>query len=226
MKNQILNKIALLTLCFALSLSSSAAFAQTGNNLQAAQNGAGGAQQKTSAVRVGLAQVKTGSVGEGMNAQELSQAVQNLLGEYFKGSSVEIVPLEAKLAQNIDAEAKTKDCAYVLYATVSHKKGGGSGFGKMFASVAPMLSMVVPVAGVAGAIVGSVATTAITTAAAGASSNVKAKDELTLDIKLQSGATVALAKQYKGKAKSGGEDIITPMIEQAAQEIVGAVGGK
>ena len=220
MKNHILNKIVLLTLCFALAASS--AFAQTGNNFAAAQNQTdGAAQQKSTAVRVGLANVKTGSVGEGMNAQELSGAVGGLLGEYLKGTNVEIVPLEAKLAQAVEAEAKQKECAFVLYATVSHKKGGGGGFGKMFASVAPMLTMVVPMAGVAGAVAGSVASTAISTAA-GASQNVKPKDEITLDIKLQNGANVALAKQYKGKAKSGGEDIISPMIEQAAQAIIDA----
>ena len=224
MKNQILNKIALLTLCVALCASTM--LAQTsGNNQQAAQNPASGAGQNQT-VRVGLANVKTGAVGEGMNAQELSGAIGNLLGEYLKGSTVEIVPLEAKLAQSIDAEAKQKDCAFVLYATVSHKKGGGSGgFGKMFAQVAPMLSMVVPMAGVAGAIAGSVAWTAAMSAA-NASSNVKPKDEITLDLKLQNGAAVALTKQYKAKAKSGGEDILTPMIEQAAQEIINAVGGK
>jgi hypothetical protein len=223
MKNNILNKIVLLTLCFTLSASS--ALAQTGNGLSIPQNQTSGAaaQQKSSAVRVGLAGVKTGAVGEGMNAQELSGAIQNLLGEYLKGSSVEIVPLEAKLAQAVEAEAKSKDCAFVLYATVSHKKGGGGGgFGKMFSSVAPMLSNVIPMTGgVGGAIAGSVASTAAT-AAAGAMSNVKPKDEITLDIKLQNGAGVTLAKQYKGKAKSGGEDILTPMIEQAAQAILDA----
>jgi hypothetical protein len=218
MKNYILNKIVLLTLCFALVASST--LAQTGSNLQSAQNQTSGAQ-KSSAVRVGLAGVKTGAIGEGMNAQELSGAIGNLLGEYLKDSSVEIVPLEAKLAQAIDAEAKSKDCAFVLYATVSHKKGGGGGFGKMFASVAPMLTMVVPMAGVAGAVAGSVASTAAT-AAVGAMSNVKPKDEITLDLKLQNGPTVAMTKQYKGKAKSGGEDILTPMIEQAAQAIIDA----
>ena len=60
--------------------------------------------------------------------------------------------------------------------------------------------------------------------AAGASANIKAKDELTLDVNLkQAGGAVALTKQYKAKAKSAGEDIISPMIEQAAQAIVDLV---
>jgi hypothetical protein len=35
-----------------------------------------------------------------------------------------------------------------------------------------------------------------------------------------------LAKQFKAKAKSDGEDIITPLIEQAAQAIVDAAAKK
>lgn len=211
MKNYILNKFVLLTLCLALSLT---AFAQAGNS------------EKNSTVRVGMAGVKTGTVGEGMNAQALAGAIQNTLGEYLKGSNVEIVPLESKLASAMEAEAKEKNCAFVLYATISHKKGGSGGFG-MFKTIAPALTMVVPVVGIAGGMAGAVASSAASTAvstAAGATSNVKAKDELTLDIKLQNGATVALTKQYKAKAKSGGEDLISPMIEQAAQAIIDSVG--
>jgi hypothetical protein len=55
--------------------------------------------------------------------------------------------------------------------------------------------------------------------------SVKSKDEVTLDIKMQSvSGEAALAKQYKGKAKSDGEDIITPIIEEAAQAIIDATG--
>jgi hypothetical protein len=54
---------------------------------------------------------------------------------------------------------------------------------------------------------------------------IKAKDELTVDVRLQTptGNTPALIKQFKGKAKSGGEDIISPLIEQVAQAIVDTV---
>jgi hypothetical protein len=56
------------------------------------------------------------------------------------------------------------------------------------------------------------------------SGKVKSKDELTLDIKVNStSGAAAMAKQYKAKAKSDGEDIISPIIEQAAQAILDAV---
>lgn len=179
--------------------------------------------KKAGVVRLGLANVKTGTVGEGVTAQELSGAVQNTLSEYLKSPNIEVVALEAKLPSAIETEAKTKECDYVIYANVAHKKGGG-GFG-MFKNIAPVLGSVVPMAGMAGGIAGSVAGSVASSAiytAAGASSKVKSKDEITLDIKLQNGSNVALTKQYKAKAKSDGEDIISQVIEQAAQAIIDA----
>ncbi|MGI9054765.1 MAG: hypothetical protein ACR2F2_03060 [Pyrinomonadaceae bacterium] len=82
-------------------------------------------------IRIGLANVKVGAVGDGITSADLASAVQNTLGEYLKGTKIELVPLSAKLSSAIENEAKEKDCDYVLYANVSHKKGGG-GFGGMF----------------------------------------------------------------------------------------------
>lgn len=179
--------------------------------------------KKAGVVRLGIANVKTGAVGEGVTAQELSGAVQNTLSEYLKSPNVEVVTLEAKLPSAIESEAKEKECDFVIYANVAHKKGGG-GFG-MFKNIAPVLGSVVPMAGMAGGIAGSVAGSVASSAiytAAGASGKVKSKDEITLDIKLQNGSAVALTKQYKAKAKSDGEDIISQVIEQAAQAIIDA----
>jgi hypothetical protein len=54
---------------------------------------------------------------------------------------------------------------------------------------------------------------------------MKSKDELTLDVKMNKpSATAVLTKQFKAKAKSDGEDIISAVIEQAAQAIVDALG--
>lgn len=179
--------------------------------------------KKEGTVRIGLSGVKVNAVGEGLNGNDLAAAIQNSLSEYLKGTKVELVQLEAKLASAIAEEAKSKECDYVLFATVSHKKGGGGfgGFGKVLGQV---------VAQTGGGnwgnttanIAGAVATRAIV--AATLSQNVKAKDEISLDIKLQKGDSSAFAKQYKGKAKSDGEDIITPLIEQIAQSIINAVG--
>ena len=147
---------------------------ETLKNLTQTKSGANnqlGAKQEGT-IRIGLATVKTGAVGEGINPQDLASAIQNTLGDYLKGSKVELVPLDAKLASAAESEAKAKECEFILYTTVSYKKGGGVG---MFKSVAPMFSNVIPVASTAGAVAGTVASTAVITAAT-ATANNKAQD--------------------------------------------------
>jgi hypothetical protein len=43
-------------------------------------------------------------------------------------------------------------------------------------------------------------------------------------INLKNGGAATLTRQFKSKAKSAGEDIISPVVEQAAQAIVETVG--
>ncbi len=180
--------------------------------------------KKEGVVRLGLANVKVGSVGEGLNPVELAAAIQNTLGEYLKGTKVEIVGLEAKLPSAMAEEAREKECDFVIYTGVSHKKGGGGfgGFGKVLGQVVQQTgggNWGNTTANVAGSVVAN------SVVAATVSQNVKAKDEISLDLKMQRTAdnTSAFAKQYKAKAKSDDDDIISPMIEQVAQAILDAV---
>jgi hypothetical protein len=177
-------------------------------------------------LRIGLATVKTGAVGEGITAADLAAAVQNALIQFLKVPNLEVVTLDARLASAIDAEAAQKECDFVLYANVSHKKGGGGGFGGMFGSTLGSAVGRVGLGGfgnTAANVAGQVATQAIVTAST-MSSNVKSKDEITLEVKLnKSGGAAAMANTYKAKAKSNGEDIISNVVEQAAQAIVNSV---
>lgn len=179
--------------------------------------------KKAGTVRIGVANVKTGAVGEGISAADLSAAIKNSLGEFLKGTKIEVVSLDAKLASAQAEEAKQKECDFVLAANVSHKKGGGGfgGFGKVFSAVAPVIPMA---GGVGGMVAAQVVSTAIT--AASLSGNVKSKDEITLDVKVQSATdnSSPLVKQFKAKAKSDGDDIISAVVEQAAQAILDTVG--
>jgi hypothetical protein len=156
-------------------------------------------------MRLGLAGVQTGAVGDNMNAVELAAAVRAALATRLKSATVEVVLLEP--FADADTDARQKECDFVVYANVSHKKGGGGGFGGMLGKV------VAPAVGLGradGASGGGAAT-----------ANVKPKDELTLDVRLQATGTTAPAasSQFKAKAKSAGEDIITPAVEQAVQMI-------
>lgn len=180
--------------------------------------------KKEGMIRIGIV-AKTSAVGENLNSEQLSDAIENTFFEYLKGTKVEVIELESKLPSAIVEEAKSRECDYVIFANVSHKKGGGGFgvFGKTLGNVVAQTG-IGHTGSVAGNIAGQVATQAIV--AATLSANIKSKDEVTLDIKLQSSTDTSspFAKQYKAKAKTDGEDIISPMIEQAAQSIIDAVG--
>ena len=176
-------------------------------------------EKQTGVVRIGI-MTKTGAVGDGINAADLVAAINNTLSEYLKGSKIEIVPIEAKLASLVETEAKQKECDYILLANVSHKKGGGGfgGFGKVLGAA---------VAQTGGGSWGNVAANTVgavaanTIGAATASQNVKSKDEITLEYKLNttSGA-LKNSNSFKAKAKSNGEDIISPLVEKLAEAIL------
>lgn len=180
--------------------------------------------KKAGVVRIGVAGVKTGAVGEGISANDLSLAVQNTLIQHLKVPNVEVVPLDSKLASAIDSEARSKECDFVAFLTASHKKGGG-GFG-MFKSIAPVLGNVIPVAAAGstgGYIAGTVASQAIVNAAT-VSGQIKNKDEISLDVKLnKAGGPPVFEKALKAKAKSNGDDVISEVVEQAAQGIIDSV---
>jgi hypothetical protein len=101
---------------------------------------------------------------------------------------------------------------------VSHKKGGG-GFGSMLGNSASAI------AGNVGYGHGTAAAVAANTTSVVVAQNIKAKDEMTLDVRLErpGSTTPSFAQQFKGKAKSAGEDIITPLVQQACQSAMQAV---
>jgi len=172
--------------------------------------------KRAGVIRIGVVAVKPGNVTEGMNAQQLALATQNTMIENLKSSNVEAIPIEG--SGGIQAEAQQKDCDYLVFAGVALKKGGG-GFGSLMSSTAGKIASNVGYGSGTAAVVATNAVVAATVA-----ENIKAKDEMTLDVRLERpGATTStFAQQYKGKAKSAGEDIITPLVQQAAQALLAA----
>jgi hypothetical protein len=176
--------------------------AQPSNSGPSAATGA----KRPGVMRLGLAGVQTGAVGDNLNAAELATAVRGALAARLTNASVEVL----MLGPNAEAEARQTECDYVVYVNVSHKKGGGGGFGGMLGKVvAPTVGL-----GRGDGPSGGAAT-----------ANVKPKDELTLDVRLQApgSSAPAASSQFKAKAKSASEDIITPAVEQAAQLLGGAM---
>jgi hypothetical protein len=174
--------------------------------------------KKAGIIRIGVVAVKADKVAENMNAANLATAVQTTLNEKLKAPNVEAIPIQATVLSQIEAEARQKECDYLVYTTVSHKKGGGGGFGSVFGSTAAQIAgNTIGYGSTAGAVAANAATTAVV-------ADIKPKDELTVDVRLEKpGAGYpAFSKQYKGKAKSAGEDIVTAPTTQAAQALIEA----
>ena len=155
-------------------------------------------------IRIGLitpkVQVSSGDAGS------TTQSLRSSFVSNLNGDNVEVVALSSQqLSQALD-EARKSQCDYVLTVSLNIKKGGG---GSMF-----------------GRAIGNIAASAAGIPTGGAvNAAIKAKDELTLQYildNLQSSTTV-LSNTSKAKAKSDGEDIITPEVQKASQAILAAV---
>ncbi len=159
--------------------------------------------KKPGVIRIGVITPKV-EVSSG-NAASTAETVRSSFASSLNGGNVEVVTLSSQqLSQALD-EARKSQCDYVLTVSLNIKKGGG---GSMF-----------------GRAIGNIAATATGIPTGGAVNAIKAKDELTLQYildNLQTSTTV-LSNTAKAKAKSDGEDIITPEVQKASQAILAAV---
>lgn len=176
-----------------------------------------GAEESTpQSVRIGLVKPKV-QMGSGDTAQA-SAAVRGMLSEYLSGPTMQVTLLEARLPDQLEEEARRAGCDYILSTEVVHRRGGAGAavLGKALGNFGYVPAK--------DAITSIVLSGAVRTAADVATS-VKAKDEMQLEFRLQQpGATTPpLTKTVKGRARSDGEDILTPLVENAAREIGGAV---
>jgi hypothetical protein len=179
-------------------------------------------------------------LGQGSSGADVAEPVRATLTAYLSGPATELVPLTARIPMQIDAEAAQLGCAYVLYSAVSQKKGGG--FSKLLGAASPLAQVMPAMAGMGGSYSAMMATqvvaTAATTAAAksaqeeamealggAAKSNIKKGDQITLEYRLvRPGDEKAVATaSVVGKAKENGEDLVSPLIEQAATAVLTAI---
>ncbi len=175
----------------------------------------------------------------------MAEPVRQALISYLKGPVIEVIPIEARIPLQINAEAKEKGCAFVLYTDVTQKpKGGGLG---MLKKLAPLASAVPMMGG--GGDMGSMAASmaaqqvmqaqmqsaqedamanAMAQISGAQKSNVKAGDSLTFEYRLVKPDEESALKTDRivVKAKNNGEDVLSPMIETVATAVVGAVAGK
>jgi len=155
------------------------------------------------------------------DATAFSTAVRDLFASYLKGPTIRTISLESRLPSQAVVEARGQKCGYVLLVTLERKRGGGSSTGRILGQAAGVAVSRAPVYGAAGAAASS-ATWAGGEAIYRYASEVRAKDELMLSYRLGPPDAVERAKpvEFKAKAKSDGEDLLTPLVEKAANGIV------
>ncbi|HEY4052751.1 MAG TPA: hypothetical protein VGL74_03370 [Terriglobales bacterium] len=189
-------------------------------------------------IRIGVAPAQA-QLGQGNNAQaDYATPIRNAVIFMMAGPAVEIAALDSRIPIQLQAEAQQKQCDFVLMSGVTVKHGGGS-FGKfmkagnMAANMNPMVMMTKSMSTMAAsqAAAQAAAMTAQQQAVSQLSQfngQIKSKDDVTVDYQLyatgQSGAK--LQSSIKGKAKSDGEDVLTPLIQQEATNILTEVTKK
>jgi len=155
-------------------------------------------------------------------------AVRETFTSFLTGPSLGVKPLNARLASQVREEARLAECPYLLLPTIKHqRKTGGGGIVGAAASGAVQQGAW-SAAGATSSTVGRVVTGAAAGAATSAANDYaygsRVKDELTLSYRLESAnGTKLLEKSGKRKASSDGEDLLSPLVQDAAEAIVTAV---
>lgn len=193
-------------------------------------------------IRIGVAPPEA-QLGQGNNAgADYSTPIRNAMVALMSGPAVEIAALDSRVPVQLQAEAQQKECDFILYSNVSVKQSSG-GFGRFMKMAAPIAS-VVPVVGMGGSIGGAAAAQAAGAVAASATAisaqqqalqqlagfngQIKSKDEVTVQYQLNptGQSSPKLKNQLKEKAKSNGEDVLTPLLMQAASTVLTEVTKK
>lgn len=190
-------------------------------------------------IRIGVASPDA-QVGQGSTAGDYSTPIRNSVVLFMDGPAVEVAALDARTPIQLQAEAQQKQCDYVLYSSVTVKRTSGGGFGKWMKVAVPVATNMTPVAIIAHGMGSPMAAQAAASAAAmtaqqqamsqlaGFNSQIKQKDNVTVQYQLVPAGqtTPQLQNTLEAKAKSDGEDVLTPLIQQTANTVLAEVTKK
>jgi hypothetical protein len=169
-------------------------------------------------IRIGLVVPRVSSVGSSANSD--SNALRETVSSFLQGSTIETIELKARLDSLALTEGVKRECDYVLYTTLLRKRNSqksGGGFDSILGSMGSGMGSKIP-----GAKKVQDVTSGVGKATGTIGALAKANDEITFEYKLVllGGSRTVATKSTKAKVKSDGQDVLTPMIEEAAQTIV------
>ena len=157
------------------------------------------------------------------SATDVATGVRDLFVSFLNGPALRTVALDARLPAQAAIEARQKGCEQMLLTTMVRKRDGGSSLGGVLGQAAGTAAWHMPY-GAAGTVARGAAVAgaqAVTTLA----SDTRRKDEVRLEYRVGAPDMVAAAKPVsaKAKARADGEDLLTPLVEQASTAIFAAV---
>jgi len=187
-------------------------------------------------IRIGIAPPDA-QLGQGNNAgADYSTPIRNAIVLLMNGPAVEIAALDSHIPMQLQAEAQQKQCDYILFSSVAvkHQKGGFGNFAKFGGMAASMTPMGAMAHGMGGAMAAQAAASAASQMAqqqamnqamsqlSGFNGQIKSKDDVSVQYSLtQTGASApVLQNALAGKAKSDGEDVLTPLLQQTANTVL------
>jgi hypothetical protein len=155
--------------------------------------------------------------------------IQNALLVLMQGPAIQVVPLEARVSVQIAAEARLKECDFVLTSELSQRKRGGTakkilrGVGRVLSPVASLAGNVAA-PGLGGMMGGQILSGQLAGMGGmgGFGSQVKKKDEFTLTYELvtSEGSRRLLQQTVVARAHKDGEDVLMPLLQKAAESIL------
>lgn len=161
------------------------------------------------------------------DATDVAQSVRSIFESYLTGPSLKSVRLDARLASQAAEEARQKDCLTILTITVSRKPTTGGHKLSTIASAAGSTAGYIPLPNYGAAVaVGAARSGAEAVASVARTTHPKDEIRLTYKVTTADGATVVPQKSESAKAKSEGEDLLTPLIARASETVAAAVGPK
>jgi hypothetical protein len=159
------------------------------------------------------------------DATAVATSVRSIFESYLTGPSLQSVMLDAKLASQANEEARQKECPRILNVTVVRKAGStGPSKAGSIARAAGTTAAYIPIPSYGGAVAAGAARGG-TQAVSDLAYHTHAKDEVTMSYKVVTtdGTTLLPLKSNSAKAKSNGEDLLTPLIAKASEAVATAV---
>jgi hypothetical protein len=157
------------------------------------------------------------------DAAAMGTAVRDLFVTYLSGPALQLSPLDSRVRPQAVQEARQKGCGHLVTATLTRKRSGGgsNALGRIVGGAAGTAAWHIPATSAGAAVargVGVGAAHAVEAIATG----TRAKDELRIEWALAplAGGRPLLARDEKLKASSDGEDLLTPLVQRAAEAIV------